>query len=50
MARLGRIPGPGEHFTGNGWTFEVVDMDGNRVDKVLVEANAPTLPTSGSTP
>ncbi len=41
MARLGRIPSPGESLSWNGWTFEVVDMDGNRVDKVLVEAKTP---------
>ncbi len=34
--RLGRIPKTGEHFTVNGWRFEVVDMDHHRVDKVLL--------------
>ena len=33
--RLGRIPKTGEHFTVNGWRFEVVDMDGKRIDKIL---------------
>jgi putative hemolysin len=33
---LGHIPGPGEHTTWNGYRFEVVDMDGKRVDKVLL--------------
>ncbi|MGU3359658.1 hemolysin family protein [Methylobacterium sp. M6A4_1b] len=33
--RLGRIPGTGEHFESHGWRFEVVDMDGRRIDKVL---------------
>ncbi|HEX2210666.1 MAG TPA: hemolysin family protein [Longimicrobium sp.] len=33
---LGHVPRPGEHFTSNGYRVEVVDMDGNRVDKVLV--------------
>ena len=46
MARLGRIPSPGETLAWSGWSFEVVDMDGNRVDKVLVEAKAPN-PTGG---
>lgn len=32
---LGRIPAPTESFERGGWRFEVVDMDGNRVDKVL---------------
>jgi putative hemolysin len=33
---LGHVPRPGEHFDANGYRVEVVDMDGNRIDKVLV--------------
>jgi putative hemolysin len=33
---LGHIPEPGEAVTWNGYRFEVVDMDGKRVDKVLL--------------
>jgi putative hemolysin len=33
---LQRIPKTGDHFTIGSLRFEVVDMDGNRVDKVLV--------------
>jgi putative hemolysin len=36
MARLGRIPQTADRFTWGGLTFEVVDMDGRRVDKLLV--------------
>ncbi len=36
MAQLGRIPESGDHFDLQGLRFEVVDMDGYRVDKVLV--------------
>jgi putative hemolysin len=36
LHQLGRIPRPGDHFTWCGRRFEVVDMDGRRVDKVLV--------------
>ena len=36
MHALGRIPSPTDHFSAEGWRFEVMDMDGNRVDKVLV--------------
>ena len=36
LYRLGRIPQPADHFQWEGWRFEVVDMDGRRVDKVLV--------------
>jgi putative hemolysin len=35
MARTGRIPSPSDCFEWSGWKFEVMDMDGNRVDKVL---------------
>jgi putative hemolysin len=38
MHSLGRIPKPTDHFPALGWRFEVMDMDGNRVDKVLVSA------------
>jgi putative hemolysin len=33
---LGRIPSVSEHFTWEGYRFEVVDMDRQRVDRVLV--------------
>lgn len=36
MMHLGRIPSVADRFEWDGYTFEVVDMDGNRVDKVLV--------------
>lgn len=36
LMRLQRIPSAGDHFTWRGLRFEVVDMDGKRVDKVLV--------------
>jgi putative hemolysin len=36
MEQLTRIPITGDTFTWSGFRFEVVDMDGNRVDKVLV--------------
>jgi putative hemolysin len=41
MARLGYIPSPADHFEWNGIYFEIVDMDGRRVDKVLVQRNKP---------
>lgn len=37
MAQLGRIPTAADHFEWNDFRFEVMDMDGNRVDKVLVD-------------
>ncbi|HKE47783.1 MAG TPA: hemolysin family protein [Rhodanobacteraceae bacterium] len=36
MAHYGRIPQPGEHFNWSGFRFEVVDLDGPRIDKLLV--------------
>ena len=36
MKVLGRIPAAADHFEWEGLRFEVVDMDGYRVDKVLV--------------
>ena len=38
MMHLGRIPLPADKFDWNGMRFEVMDMDGHRVDKVLVTA------------
>jgi putative hemolysin len=37
MAHFGRIPQAGESFEWNGFRFEVVDLDGPRIDKLLVE-------------
>ena len=36
ITHLGRIPNAADHFVWRGMRFEVMDMDGNRVDKVLV--------------
>ena len=36
IEELGHIPTPGESVTAHGWCFEVVDLDGRRIDKVLV--------------
>ena len=35
LAELGHIPTTGESVIAHGWTFEVVDLDGRRIDKVL---------------
>ena len=35
LQRLGHLPEIGEHFDYEGWRFEVVDLDGRRIDKVL---------------
>ncbi|KAB2945629.1 MAG: putative hemolysin [Candidatus Methanoperedens nitroreducens] len=36
LMHMGRIPAVGNHFEWSGLRFEVVDMDKNRIDKVLV--------------
>ena len=41
MHVLGRIPAPTDHFEAGGWRFEVLDMDRNRVDKVLLSQVTP---------
>lgn len=35
LAHLGHLPAVGEHIEVSGWPFEVVDLDGRRVDKLL---------------
>ena len=46
MMSLGRLPQPTDRFEWHGLNFEVVDMDGRRVDKVLVT----TIPQRASAP
>lgn len=36
LAILKRLPKEGEKFTDKGWQFEIVDMDGRKIDKLLV--------------
>jgi putative hemolysin len=36
LSVLRKLPIEGEHFTEQGWRFEVVDMDGRKIDKLLV--------------
>ena len=44
MTLLGRVPQAAENFEWNGFRFEVMDMDGRRVDKVLVTTLPKTIP------
>jgi putative hemolysin len=41
LARLARIPQIGDSFEWDGLKFEIVDMDGRRIDRMLV---APAVP------
>jgi CBS domain containing-hemolysin-like protein len=43
LSELGHLPEAGETFDYEGWRFEVVDLDGRRIDKVL--ATPPARPT-----
>jgi putative hemolysin len=36
LAILKHLPTEGEKFTDRGWRFEIVDMDGRKIDKLLV--------------
>jgi putative hemolysin len=44
MHVLGRIPAVPDYFEVAGYRFEVVDMDKNRVDKVLISPLAAQTP------
>jgi putative hemolysin len=35
LMRLGQLPAPGDHFDALGWRFEIVDLDGRRIDKII---------------
>lgn len=37
LAVLRRLPNEGDHFDEQGWRFEIVDMDGRKIDKLLVD-------------
>ncbi len=41
LAQLGHLPATGENFRWRGFRFEIVDMDGRRVDKLMVHRMAP---------
>ena len=40
MSQLGVVPTPGQYFEWAQYRFEVVDMDGKRIDKILIAALA----------
>ena len=41
LERMGRVPKTGDRISYGGYDFEVVDMDGRRVDKLLVSGGPP---------
>lgn len=45
MSHIGKVPQLGHTFEWDGFKFEIVDIDGNRIDKVLVTQNHHNDPT-----
>lgn len=43
VSLIGRLPRVGDHVAWDGYRFEIVDMDGNRVDKVLISRDDPAV-------
>ena len=43
-AHFGRIPQVGEYFSHGGFRFEVMDLDGARIDKILISRVVPPEP------
>jgi putative hemolysin len=50
MLALGRVPRTGDVFQRADYRFEIVDMDGNRVDRVLVSATPGGSPRPSTPP
>jgi putative hemolysin len=46
LYQLGRIPAVGDQFEAGGYRYEVIDMDRNRIDRVLVSP-LPQAPANG---
>jgi putative hemolysin len=49
FTQIGRVPSESDSFEWNNLRFEVVDMDGKRIDKVLVTAGSKNAPLGIST-
>jgi putative hemolysin len=50
LDHLGYLPQVGERFESQGWRFEVVDIDGRRIDKILAMRANDRLRRAGSDP
>ncbi len=47
LSVLKKLPQEGEHFTSQGWRFDVIDMDGRKIDKLLASrVKHAVLPTT----
>ena len=43
LAQLGRLPKEGDTFNYDNWHFEIIDMDGRRIDKLLASPIIPEI-------
>jgi putative hemolysin len=50
FTQMGRVPSVSEYFEWNGLRVEVVDMDGKRIDKLLVTFRQTATRTSADPP
>ena len=41
LSVLKHLPETGERFSHAGWRFEIVDMDGRKIDKLIASQPAP---------
>jgi len=48
MTKMGRIPRAGDRFDSDGLRYEIMDMDGNRIDKILVSPLEPVKGNNGN--
>ena len=42
LSKFGMLPSVGDVFDSDGWRFEILDLDGRRIDKLLVSKLPPT--------
>ncbi|WP_222564137.1 hemolysin family protein [Novilysobacter antarcticus] len=49
IAHFGRIPNVGEQFAWPGWRIEVIDLDGPRIDKLLLQSEPVQDPENDET-
>lgn len=47
MSQFDRLPKIADHFIIGEWRFEIVDMDGRQIDRVLISHAAPPAPQEG---
>lgn len=47
ISQFGRIPSTGEHLDWAGWRIEVIDLDGPRIDKLLLQKLPEPAPDNG---